>query len=90
MKKIFVILLCLILCLGLLGCDELEPAESTYEVAVDTRFELIKKYSDCSLLVDKETSIVYVWRSLYEGGRTGIAGFTVLLDAEGKPVLWNK
>lgn len=92
MKKIFVMLLCLILCLGLVGCGGSEADASTgyYEIVEYDRFVLWKKYDDCSLYLDKETMVMYVWRTENDGSQWGVAGFTALLDAEGKPVILNK
>lgn len=90
MKKIFVMLLCLILCLGLVGCGESEASEPTHEIVEGDRFVLFKEYDDCSLYLDTETMVIYVWRSSDDGSQWGIAGFTALLDAEGKPVILNK
>lgn len=45
------------------------------------RFELIKVYYDASLCYDTETGVEYLLKD---------RGITVLLDAEGKPILYKE
>lgn len=37
------------------------------------------------ILVDRETGVCYIWRKYMNAG-----GLTVLVDADGKPVIWEE
>ena len=80
-KKLFCLLLILILpvCLLFTGCD----AEQTSTTIEDTRFHRLD-YTDKTIYVDKETKVMYLYVSFaYHGG------LTVMLDADGKPLLYE-
>jgi hypothetical protein len=75
MKRFSVIFVVLVLCLSLCACGGPEPIRSS-----DTLFEVVARYSDCSVLRNKETNVLYVDYSY---------GMSVLLNADGTPMVWS-
>ena len=73
-SAIFVVLV-LALCLSLCACGGPGPIRSS-----DTLFEVVARYSDCSVLRNKETNVLYVDYSY---------GMTVLFNADGTPQMWK-
>lgn len=53
--------------------------------ATDYRFITIQKWNDNKVIYDKETRVQYFVFSEYKAG----GGITVLVDAEGKPLLYE-
>ena len=74
LKRFFVIFVVLALCLSLCACG-FELIHSS-----DTLFEVVARYSDCSILRNKETNVLYVDYSY---------GMSVLFNADGTPQIWN-
>jgi hypothetical protein len=77
MKKIFCIFMAIALCLSLCACGGPESIRSS-----DTLFEVVARYSDCSVLRNKETNVLYV---NYDRSY----GMSVLLNADGTPMVWS-
>lgn len=75
MKKIFCIFIAIALCLCMCACGGPEPIRSS-----DTLFETVARYSDCSVMRNKETNVLYIYRS---------GGFTVMFNADGSPMVWS-
>ena len=75
MRKFSVIFVVLALCLSLCACGGPEPICSS-----DSLFEVVARYSDCSILRNKETNVLYVDYSY---------GMTVLFNADGTPQTWK-
>ena len=75
MKRFSVIFVVLALCLSLCACGGPESIRSS-----DTLFEVVARYSDCSVLRNKETNVLYVDYSY---------GMTVLLNPDGTPQIWK-
>lgn len=91
MKKIVVILvLCIIIVFCLVGCKSLEiekDEEEVMHVDLETLFVVIKLHNGLvagEILVHKETKVMYLGRAYGNGG-----GLTVMLDENGKPLLWE-
>lgn len=40
--------------------------------------------------VDRETRVCYLWHGEGNASMNASAGITVLVDADGKPLLWNE
>ena len=59
----------------------IEKMENKY---IKDRFEIVQEYSDCLIIVDKETRVLYA-----KTMGTGSSGITVLLDENGKPLLYE-
>ena len=80
MKKIVCLTLVLMIVLAFIGCSE------TYNTETTDRFIVV--YSDNfsnAIYADKETNVLYFW---HFGGYSG--GLSVMLDENGKPLLWDK
>lgn len=75
MKRFSVIFVVLALCLSLCACGGPKPIRSS-----DTLFEVVARYSDCSVLRNKETNVLYVDYSY---------GMSVLFNADGTPQTWK-
>ena len=75
MKRFSVIFVVLALCLSLCACGGPKPIRSS-----DTLFEVVARYSDCSILRNKETNVLYV-----DDGY----GVSALFNADGTPQTWK-
>lgn len=81
MKKIVIIGLIITMILSLCGCTVLNNPKSNIK---EGRFETIYhsvNIKNVSILVDKETKIQYICTN---------SGMTVLLDEDGKPLLYEE
>lgn len=93
MKKILCLLFVLITPLLFCGCEHIPKSENYYTENID-RFVFIKQYGEVNggetikILVDKETKVMYMY---YHDGNlnSGTAGLTVMLNADGTPMLWE-
>lgn len=52
--------------------------------ASNDRFILVQDESDLEIYCDKKTKVMYLVKSVYKGG-----GITLLVDADGKPLLYE-
>ena len=77
MKRFSVIFVVLALCLSLCACGGPEPVRSS-----DTLFEVVARYSDCSVYRHAGTNVLYVYRN-------GTSGFSVMFNADGTPMVWK-
>lgn len=76
--KILLIIIFLIVCLFILtGCVETNAREE--------RFIEIENYAYYTIFYDKETNVEYIMRNTGHGG----SAYTVLVDQDGKPLLYN-
>lgn len=89
-----VLIILLTFCLvALTGCtsngnNEIEPEidESRFVKISETKgFDSYTEY----ILYDKETLVMYIFIEKY-GYKKGFGGLTVMLDADGKPLLYNQ
>lgn len=93
-KKILLILLLLIMPVMLLcGCGKV-PKSNDFTSEENSRFVYVKEYTidnDASfkILVDKETRVMYLYKISNSGSNFGTAGLTVMLNADGTPMLWE-
>ena len=82
MKKILCLVIAIILMLTFVGCNN-----NGNETIVDDRFEIVEdgwtNSNRAFIMVDKETKVMYL---MFNGG----GGITVMLDADGKPLLWEE
>lgn len=86
MKRILTIIISIVLCcLVLSGCGRKNDVITTTEL--DRRFKLINDTnygSGCQIIVDTETGVMYLFRGAgYRGG------LTVMVDADGKPLIYG-
>lgn len=81
MKKIVCLGLVLMIVLAFIGCS----ASKSNNMETSDRFIIV--YSDLcnTIYADKETNVLYFW---HFGGYSG--GLSVMLDENGKPLLWEK
>lgn len=91
MKKLKLILCGLLLSVSLAGCKNSyndNPDFTEYTVIANRTFKLIPGNANgvghYLILVDKETKVQYLYDDHDYGG-----GFVVLVDADGKPILYD-
>lgn len=89
MKKILCLVLAIMLLLTCVGCgSQMETVQDTKENANTSMFVLIESAtSDIGyrIVYHKETKVMYAVSAGYYNTGT----FTVMLDADGKPLLWE-
>lgn len=84
MKYILLIITALTILLAT-GCAKVENKTEQEPVDV-SRFECVECTVTWEIVVDRETGVMYaVSRGMYNLGT-----FTVLVDADGKPLIWDK
>lgn len=86
MKKI-ILMCCLLLSFSLVGCGEPSSDESTTRLIDDRDSDrFLSIYIGCEdyIFVDIETRVQYLFVKDYSGG-----GLTVMVDADGKPILYE-
>ena len=81
-SRILPILLVTSLCaIFMCGCSRVERAEQ----ADMSRFKIVEETTTWRVVYDKDTKVMYmVSVGVYNSGN-----FTLLVDADGKPLLWN-
>lgn len=82
------VLATVIACAILAGCGTVEVDAAQKEK--QARFEVldsewIDTNSYAKIVVDNETGVMYFMLDIYEGG-----GITVMVDAEGNPLIWEE
>lgn len=77
MKRFLIILF---LTMFLTGCSKIEKKYTD-----DSRFMAVESTAHWMIVVDKETSVMYAVS--YGGYNCG--NFTLLVDADGKPLIWD-
>ena len=81
--RILPILLVSSLCLTLLGgCSRVKKAENP---SADSRFVSVERTATWRIVYDKNTKVMYAVSCGYYNCGT----FTLLVDAEGNPLLWS-
>ena len=84
MKYILLIITALTILLAT-GCAKVEKKTEQEPVDV-SRFERVEYMAVWGIVADRETGVMYaVSRGMYNQGT-----FTVLVDADGKPLIWDK
>lgn len=87
MKKFLAIILSIMICcFAFVGCSRKNEVIKTTEL--DRRFKIINDTNDglgyCNIIVDTETGVMYLFRGAgYRGG------LTVMVDANGKPLIYE-
>ena len=95
-KKLLCLLLVLIMpVMVLAGCGKI-PVSDDFTIEETSRFVFVKEYiinkenhSYFRILVDKETKVMYLYKVDAENAHSGNAGLTVMLNADGTPMLWE-
>ena len=80
MKRIVAVVLIVLI---LTGCTSVKIVNDK-TVAV-SRFAIVENCSLCKVVVDRETKVMYA----VSYGTYNIGIFTMLVDADGKPLLWE-
>lgn len=84
MKKIFAVLVTLMLGVTIAGCSP-NPAETTYIDDIPSRFVIVEKSGNWSVVADQETKVMYA----VSDGRRNRGTFTMLVDSDGTPLLYE-
>lgn len=79
MKKIVCLGLVLMIIFAFIGCTKTDNTETS------DRFIVVYSDFNNAIYADKETNVLYFW---HFGGYSG--GLSVMLDENGKPLLWEK
>lgn len=93
-KKIFCLLLLLIMpVMVLCGCKEV-PISDDYTIEENDRFVYVKEYAidedtAFKILMDKETKVMYLYYFSYLSNGKTMTGMTVMLNADGTPMIWE-
>ena len=83
-KRIYLIMI-LISMVTLSGCTPMKVSHDKEPVNVK-RFQVIENEYEWCIVADRETKVMYVVSNCAYNRGT----FTLLVDAEGKPVLWKE
>jgi hypothetical protein len=84
MKKIIISFL-LIISVLIAGYVFKDISVIEVQAGTEYRFLTVQKWKNSSVVYDKETKVMYLVVNIYNGG-----GITVLVDAEGKPLLYEE
>lgn len=82
-KRIYLIMI-LISMMILSGCTPTKVSHDKEPVDV-SRFQVVEREYAWRIVVDKETKVMYA----VSNGGYNVGTFTLLVDAEGKPMLWK-
>lgn len=82
-KRICLIMI-LISMVALSGCTPTKESHNTESVDV-SRFQVIEKTYAWRIVADRETKVMYA----VSNGGYNMGTFTLLVDANGKPLLWE-
>ena len=85
MKKIIFCILIFVLIFAFVGCEkEHENGNDLYKVCENVSMVAVEKTQDFIIYVHKETKVMYLYENRYNRG-----GITIMLDENGKPLLWD-
>ena len=84
-KKIFVLAI-LTFCLLLTGCGTKMESVSDSDVSNESMFVLIEKGSFYKIVYHRDTKVMYA----ISNGGYNVGTFTVMLDPNGKPLLYQE
>ena len=84
MKKLLVLILALVMCLGLIaGCAETTVEE---DIGGKSMFVIVEKSETWQVVYHRESKVMYaVSRGYYNSGT-----FTLMVNADGTPMLWKE
>lgn len=86
MKKIISLILVLVILVSLVGCVELENERELNNTKTNTSmFVKIETFSEWIVVYHKETKVMYA----VSWGYYNCGTFTVLLNPDGTPMLWD-
>jgi uncharacterized lipoprotein NlpE involved in copper resistance len=84
LKKIIGVIILLVVCITLVGCNEVKKDEDYSDTATDTIFTLVDSGSRLSIYKENATDVMYV---VYHAGYTG--GITIMMGADGLPLTYS-
>lgn len=85
-NKILAIFMAMSVIFGVAGCSTTESVESKEDISKETMFETVEVGWSWHVVYHKETKVMYVVnRSSYGGGN-----FTLMVDSDGSPLLWQE
>ena len=86
MKKLFALMLALVMCLGLLaGCGTATVDSEVKEETNASMFVEVEETYNWWVVYHRETKVMYV----VSRGGYNCGTFTVMLNADGTPMLWE-
>lgn len=82
MKRIIAAILTMLL---VVGCAKVEKAQEIEKRVNVTRFVQVENAGTWQVVADRETGVMYA----VSAGTYNLGTFTLLVDADGKPLLWK-
>ena len=82
MKRIITAILAMLLVVGCAKVKNVQKVENQVDVS---RFVQVESASVWQIVADRETGVMYA----VSGGMYNLGTFTLLIDADGKPLLWK-
>ena len=82
MKRIIAAILAMLL---VVGCAKVEKAQEIEKQVDTSRFVQVENASTWQVVADRETGVMYA----VSAGMYNLGTFTLLVDADGKPLLWK-
>lgn len=88
MKKLSIILCCLLLSISLIGCGKDEEKSNFISVGNRTFYVISsdEQYVAWDIYVDTETKVQYIY---FRGDNSYCSAMSILVDADGKPILYE-
>ena len=85
MKKLICCILIFVLAFTFVGCTkQTENGNSLFKVCENVSMVAVESTLDFVIYVHKETKVMYLYENRYNRG-----GITIMLDENGKPLLWE-
>lgn len=86
MQKILCCILIILLVLSCVACTEKTlDGKSIYKVGENISMIEVARSRDFAIYVHEQTKVMYLYETRYNRG-----GLTVMLDENGKPLIWNQ
>lgn len=82
MKRAIAVILAMLL---MVGCAKVEKAQEIEKQVDVSRFVQVENAATWQVVADRETGVMYA----VSAGMYNLGTFTLLVDADGKPLLWK-
>lgn len=82
MKRAIAVILAMLL---VVGCAKVEKAQEIEKRVDVSRFVRVENATTWQVVADRETGVMYA----VSAGMYNLGTFTLLVDADGKPLLWK-
>lgn len=92
MKKKLIMMIVFTVVLLFVGCSSMTVYENTIEAKDEEMFIVVEDNWEYDIVYDRETKVMYTYSKGGNGYRTDYDNrgvFTLLVDENGKPKLWN-